>query len=1467
MKKLLLPILAIFAMTFMACEDPKVDDPDNPNTEKPDEPDNPDDPDKPDPDTKTYNVEGAIQKGPFVQGSSITISELDDELNPTGVNYKTTTNDDTGSFEMNSKINSRFVEITAEGYYFNEVSGKISSSELTLRTISDLESSDKVNINLLTSLANDKLKSLIKAGGEDYTFSQALLEAEKDVLDAFGLEDNDEHFDKMDITKAGDANAMLLAVSVTLQGNCSVGEMSELIAKIAAEIESYGKVQSPNLKNAIQKGAVGVDLADVRQNLQDRYDDLGASCEIPDFENFIDSDGNGKIDSNEAWLLVDGEQDFAVDNLSQAISVEIERNIDYNVTIEYESDEVDWINYYVTPMTRSDIQYETITFELTELTGYDSRSASITLSNPNDASQHSTISIEQSPKGALILGKSDFNLPTDGGVIEVSFSTNESDYNVEVENDAAEWIKIASDSRATTMQEYTKEITVLPNSQSDTRTGRVVVTAGDNVDYITITQTGEEILYFKDGEDIEASWAGGEFYLTVVHNGKYRLDWRDSDYSCWNSWSHRLISDGEKEDVYCISMPAIQYDENIYDNDLYCEIALTSETGSTQTQTIRIEQFSHPQISVDKVNSTLSSSAHDNLTLTARSNNPIEVEFDAEWITLVEAYKYTTIQNMYRYTFSIASNSGYPRNADITFLTKYNDRAGNPVQDVVTISQSGDANTSLTIDCQTPGRLSDYISDIEQTSTTELIVTGEIKLSDIYCIINPMTQLEILDLSGVRITENYILDDTFTYKRDMEDCRLHTLILPSYDIELKKGFGLADKLEYIDFGGVTTIPMECCENYTKLETVVANSAKTIESSAFFNTTLQEIEIKNVTYIQSKTFAHCTNLESIIIPGSVKVLGSSVFYMCNKLKSVTLSEGIEELGLDLFYGCESLVNLTLPSTLKVLDEAFSNSSLRSLVIPRSVETIRNSAFLNCADLESLTFEEGSKLKGIDSKYGSCYVDGEKTFYSVFRGCTSLKSITIPASVESIFGAVFGDSSFEEILFEEGSSLTSLEGIQIEKSSYTEWNIRYAGCFENCPATSIELPSSLRTLGSHAFKGSNFEVLDLQNVYALEESALAGAKAHTIKLPYITKLEGYTFYHTENLATLEMPRVKVLDDYEFGYSDYISGDWSSDQFEEVGNGTFEGCPMTSVSLPNVTEIGNEAFSRCPNLRTVNLPKLEATGYGVFIECPSIDYRSLVFENFTIVPNIFQKDETVTEVTQAMFPNATTIGYGSFKEAKNLETIDFEKVETVESNAFYLCEKLTNINLPKVTQIDDWAFANCSGIKSFDCAKLTKLDGVFSACENLEELTNVDNITYFSLSRCDKFKSTSDWPSLEILILSLENITEFTSSSPKLRKANINECDKLRTLSFTKTTDIDIWSLTDCNMLESIEIGTEATSYITNIDIVNNIPYSMAVTLRIGEYDPDIVNFIINGDTLEFKDGSNPINFREIIVVDNL
>ena len=98
-------------------------------------------------------------------------------------------------------------------------------------------------------------------------------------------------------------------------------------------------------------------------------------------------------------------------------------------------------------------------------------------------------------------------------------------------------------------------------------------------------------------------------------------------------------------------------------------------------------------------------------------------------------------------------------------------------------------------------------------------------------------------------------------------------------------------------------------------------------------------------IADSAFSGQHELESIIMPDSVKHIGNMSFGWCSGLQHIKLSQNLTEISDSAFASCTSLANINIPeSVTKIGDEAFiSCQSLKSVIIPESVTEIGIYAF--------------------------------------------------------------------------------------------------------------------------------------------------------------------------------------------------------------------------------------------------------------------------------------------------------------------------------------------------------------------------------------------------------------------------------------------------------------------------------------------------------------------------------------------
>ena len=248
---------------------------------------------------------------------------------------------------------------------------------------------------------------------------------------------------------------------------------------------------------------------------------------------------------------------------------------------------------------------------------------------------------------------------------------------------------------------------------------------------------------------------------------------------------------------------------------------------------------------------------------------------------------------------------------------------------------------------------------------------------------------------------------------------------------------------------VTKIGESAFKNCLSLTSITFHNAITnIYESAFSGCkNLTSVSLPNsLTTINNDLFSYCSNLSSVTIPNSVSVIYNDAFAGCSSLTDLTLSNSITAIYSGAFYGCSSLNNIDIPSSLcsmgedafrnctsltKVnisdlaawcnltIDGVFSNplyyakhlylnnEEVRDLVIPNTVQEIKDNVFSNCKGLTSVTIPNSVTTIGI-----------------AFDGCTNLRritcqSVTPPNSTYDSFGCY--DSTYDIPIFVPQESL--------------------------------------------------------------------------------------------------------------------------------------------------------------------------------------------------------------------------------------------------------------------------------------------------------------------------------------------------------------------------------------------------------------------------------------------------------------
>lgn len=160
-----------------------------------------------------------------------------------------------------------------------------------------------------------------------------------------------------------------------------------------------------------------------------------------------------------------------------------------------------------------------------------------------------------------------------------------------------------------------------------------------------------------------------------------------------------------------------------------------------------------------------------------------------------------------------------------------------------------------------------------------------------------------------------------------------------------------------------------------------------------NFNIGEIKVKMVianTVTSISSLAGISQLEEIVIPSSVISVGSNAFTGCSSLKEIYLGENITIIGSGkIHFGyCNNLTKVTILSSGGIAAGSFDgNQSLTSVKLGEKVTSIDAYAFRGCSNLSKIEIER--------TEHSSLIAIGENAFSG-----TSIKQILLPDSLQTI-----------------------------------------------------------------------------------------------------------------------------------------------------------------------------------------------------------------------------------------------------------------------------------------------------------------------------------------------------------------------------------------------------------------------------------------------------------------------------------
>ena len=279
--------------------------------------------------------------------------------------------------------------------------------------------------------------------------------------------------------------------------------------------------------------------------------------------------------------------------------------------------------------------------------------------------------------------------------------------------------------------------------------------------------------------------------------------------------------------------------------------------------------------------------------------------------------------------------------------------------------------------------------------------------------------------------------------------------------------------------GVTSVCDGAFSGYSNLTSVTfQQGVETIGHSAFSSCSgLKSISIPNsVTTIYSGAFYGCTNVETLELGSGLTTIEAGVFSGLTSLTSLTIGDGVKTIYAGAFSGCTGLKNLTIGDGVTSIAYVFNDcTNLETIVLGAGLTFLNAGSFEGYTKLKSVTFKNGTSPLLIHE--------------AVFRGCTSLETVTLPNNVTQI-----GTNAF--------SGCTSLTSMNIPASVTSIGESVFYNC-TNLTSVALNGPT---TIGSGAFP-SNTTVTIASGLYLYN-----GTEPLSGTITDMTKLNGKTLQTT-------------------------------------------------------------------------------------------------------------------------------------------------------------------------------------------------------------------------------------------------------------------------------------------------------------------------------------------------------------------
>lgn len=534
----------------------------------------------------------------------------------------------------------------------------------------------------------------------------------------------------------------------------------------------------------------------------------------------------------------------------------------------------------------------------------------------------------------------------------------------------------------------------------------------------------------------------------------------------------------------------------------------------------------------------------------------------------------------------------------------------------------------------------------------------------IYFIFSEMNSLESITVDE----ENEILSDGGKKNVLLYDRNEHTLVDEDYVLPTR----------YL-FLGCKNSALDLSDDYAYVFSPDAfcNISENLETVSLPTTT---------TVIHGHSFNNCSSIKEVIIPKYANYIGGlaggGTFYQCSGIDKITVDSLNKNYtsgsNLNAIYSkdCKTLIQgclntIVLDTTKTIGTASFSGCTrLKTISLPNGLESIESEAFWGCENLESITIPGSTRSIGSYRAFGDCVsltnlvlengVDniGDSTFY----GCTALVNLDIPDSVTYINARAFDYCS-------------NLENVTMSKNLNS---IDVTGIFANCDKIKYSEYKNGRYLCDsegdyvylHSIIDKNISSFEFHEDCLFIENSVFESKG-----PWSSNSSNDDVFEPSELTELRHITLPS-------------------KLKKICNSTFYYSSIEEITIPEgVTAIGENAFGRCGNLKTIYLPTTIASfSKAAFGDASVTEIENVYFGGSASQWNQISFGNNSSNPCKA----AAKLYFGDTLVEE--VTIDGEDIFNERGYHYYGCSSIKTVRInSNVTRINKSIFEGCVNIEN--------------------------------------------------------------------------------------------------------------------------------------------------------------------------